>query len=90
MKYYFVYVLLSKKDNKFYTGYSANINLRFKQHNAGKVYSTKNRLPLVLIYFEGCLSQKDALHREKYLKTFYGKLFIRNRLKSYLTGWRGL
>ena len=44
------------------------------------------RRPIILIYFEACLDQADAVHREKYLKTYYGKLFLGNRLKSYLTG----
>lgn len=34
---YYTYVLLSKKDNKFYTGYTKNLNLRFKQHCEGQV-----------------------------------------------------
>jgi len=34
----------------------------------------------------GCLLQKDAVKREKYLKTYNGNMFLRNRLKSYLTG----
>jgi len=83
---YYTYVLKSLKDGKLYTGYTKNIKLRFEQHNAGMVESTMNRRPLILIYYEACLNQSDALHREKYLKTFYGKMFIRNRLKSYLTG----
>ena len=83
---HFVYVLKSGKDKKFYTGYTKNLKLRFEQHQKGLVDSTKDRRPLKLIYFEACISQKDATHREKYLKTYYGKLFIKNRLKSYLTG----
>lgn len=83
---YYIYILLSQKDNKFYTGYTKNLKLRLKQHQENKVESTKNRSKLKLIYFEGCLSQKDATHREKYLKTYLGKLFLKNRLKSYLTG----
>jgi putative endonuclease len=59
---------------------------RFEAHNSGKVPSTKKRIPFELIYFEGCKSQEDATHREKYLKTFYCKMFLKNRLKSYLTG----
>ena len=82
----YVYVLKSNKDNKFYTGYTKDLKLRFELHQKGKIYSTKNRKPMKLIYYEACLSQKDATHREKYLKTFYGKMFIKNRLKSYLTG----
>ena len=84
--FYFVYILLSEKDGKKYTGYTSNLPLRFEAHNKGKVPSTKHRRPLKLIYFEGSLSQKDAIKREKYLKTHYGKLFLGNRLKSYFTG----
>ena len=85
-QYYFVYVLQSEKDNKFYTGYSKDVELRFEQHQKGKVESTRDRRPLKLICFEACLNQQDATQREKYLKTHYGKMFIKNRLKSYLTG----
>ena len=49
------------------------------------VESTKDRLPLKLIYYEACLNQQDATHREKYLRTHFGKMFLRNRLKSYLS-----
>ena len=86
MKFYYTYVLRSIKDRKMYTGYTENLKLRFEQHCRGKVDSTKNRRPFELIYYEACRSQEDALKREKYLKTYLGKMFIRNRLKSYLTG----
>lgn len=39
-----------------------------------------------LIYYEACLTQADATKREKYFKTHYGKMFLKKRLKSYLTG----
>lgn len=83
---FYVYILRSKKDNKLYAGFTNNLKLRFEQHNKGLVKSTKNRRPLVLIYYEACLKQKDATKREKYFKTHYGKMFLKNRLKSYFTG----
>ena len=83
---YYTYVLRSKKDGKLYTGYSKNLKLRFKQHQDGNVKSTKNRRPFILIYYEACLNKDDAIRREKYLKTHYGKMFIKKRLKSYFTG----
>ncbi|MDA3779674.1 MAG: GIY-YIG nuclease family protein [Bacteroidales bacterium] len=86
MTFFYVYVLQSEKDNKFYTGYTKNIELRFELHQKGQVESTKNRRPLKLIYFEAFLNQQDATHREKYLKTAWGKRYIKNRLKNYLTG----
>ena len=86
MKFYYVYVLKSMKDYKNYVGYTEDLKLRFEQHNKGLVKSTKDRRPLILIYYKACLNQQDATHREKYLKTHHGKMFIKNRLKSYLTG----
>ncbi|HOZ16287.1 MAG TPA: GIY-YIG nuclease family protein [Candidatus Portnoybacteria bacterium] len=83
---FYTYILRSEKDNKFYTGYTNNLKLRFELHQKGKVDAIKDRRPLKLIYYEACLNQQDATHREKYLKTHHGKLFLRNRLKSYLTG----
>jgi len=43
------------------------------------VNSTKNRRPLKLIYFEACLSQADDLKREKYFKTYYGRMFLKKQ-----------
>ncbi len=83
---YYTYVLQSNQDSKLYTGFTKNLKLRFEQHNKGNVESTKDRRPFKLIYYEACLDQKDATKREKYLKTFHGKMFLKKRLKSYLTG----
>lgn len=84
--FYYTYVLLSKKDKKFYTGYTKNLKLRFEQHKKGLVESTIKRRPLKLIYYEAYLNQQDATRREKYLKSRNGKMFLRKKLKSYLTG----
>lgn len=77
---YFVYVLRSLKDGNFYTGFTENLDRRLAEHNDGVTKSTKDRKPFTLIYYEACRNRKDALHREKYLKTTYGKRYIRNRL----------
>ncbi len=84
--YYYTYILRSTVDNEFYTGYTSNLLNRLEEHNAGKVPSTKKRRPLNLIYWEGCLNQQDATRREKYLKTAWGKRYLKNRLRDYLTG----
>ena len=81
---FYTYILQSKKDKQLYTGYTDDLKERLKLHNAGKVVSTKNRLPLKLVYYEACLNQQDATHREKYLKTSCGKRYIKSRLKNYL------
>lgn len=84
--FYYVYVLLSGKDKKFYVGTTADLAERFEEHGKGRVSSTQNRRPLKLVYYEACRDKKDASHRERYLKTYHGKQFLHNRLKSYLTG----
>ncbi len=83
---YYTYILQSENDMGLYTGTTKNLELRFEQHNKGLVKSTKLRRPLRLIYYEACLDQNDAIRREKYLKSYHGKMFLGNRLKSYLTG----
>jgi putative endonuclease len=82
--YYSVYALLSEKANQFYTGYAFNLRERVALHKEGKVVSTKNRGPLRLIYFEGCINQQDAAQREKYLKSGNGKIYLKNRVSNFL------
>jgi len=87
-QFYYVYVLHSLVGGKFYTGYTDNLKGRFEAHSRGKVVSTAKRRPFILIYSEACLDRRDAMKREKYLKTYHGKMFIHQRLKSYLTGYK--
>lgn len=84
--WFYVYVLKSSKDQKFYTGTTNNLEERLRQHNYRMVRSTKNRGPLELIYYEACLNKYDAYCREKYLKSGMGKRYLRNRLNKGLTG----
>lgn len=81
---HYVYMLRSIRDGRFYTGYTTNLEKRLGEHNAGKVFSTKNRYPLELMYYEACRHKEDALRRERYLKTTYGKRYIKNRIRGYL------
>lgn len=83
---YYIYVLQSEKDHMLYVGYTHDLKKRLSEHESGQVKSTCNRAPFTLIYYEACLSRKDAMKREKYLKTAWGKRYLKNRLKGYLTG----
>jgi putative endonuclease len=84
MSFYFVYILLSEKDNKFYVGSSANVERRFIEHNQGKNISTANRRPSKLIFYEAFPTKSDALRREHYFKTTKGKVTLRQMLSDYL------
>jgi putative endonuclease len=81
---FYTYVLRSERDGQFYTGYTTDLKNRIERHNRGQSESTKMRKPFELIYFEACLDEKDAIRREKYLKTSWGKRYIKSRLKNFL------
>ena len=80
---YYVYILQSEVDRSLYIGYSENLKRRLRDHNQGKNISTKGRDPLKLVYYEAFLNKKDALNREKYLKSGYGHRSIQKLLKTY-------
>jgi len=84
-QFYYVYVLCSKKNKRWYTGFTVDLRKRFKEHNNNKVGWTKNRGPFELIYYEACKNIIDARSREKYLKSGVGKRFLKNRLKRFLS-----
>lgn len=65
---YYVYILKSLKDGKFYTGCTADVKKRLAQHNNGMVRSTKARRPLKLVYWETFATRSEAMRRERRLK----------------------
>lgn len=79
---YYVYVIKSPK--QFYTGFTHDLKRRFNEHVNNQSIATKNRGPWKLVYYEACLSNTDALRREKYLKTAWGKRYIKQRIKDSL------
>jgi putative endonuclease len=82
-KFYYIYVLESLKDGKRYIGYTNDLKKRFEEHNSGKNFSTKPRIPFKLIYYEACLEKEDAKRREKFFKQTKGRESITKRLKKY-------
>lgn len=79
---YNVYVIHSETTGSFYKGLSINIDERIKQHNKGKVKSTKSGRPWKLVYFEKVNFLKEAREREKYLKSGGGRLFLQKILNN--------
>jgi putative endonuclease len=77
---YYTYVLRSEKDGKLYIGWTKDIEHRVDEHNKGLVSATLDRRPLVLIYYEACLIEEDAIAREKMLKTGFGRAYLKRRL----------
>ncbi len=81
--FFYIYILESLKDHLRYIGYTSNLKKRIEEQKKGLSFSTSFRLPLKLIYFEGCLDEMDAKRREHYLKTTQGRRFLGLRLQEY-------
>ena len=77
---FYVYVLQSMKDGLLYTGISGDPERRLKDHNSGMTKSTKGRRPFKLIYTEECGDRRQAREREKYLKSGFGREFLKSKL----------
>lgn len=82
--FYYVYILLSQKNNSFYIGYTKDLKTRLSKHNKGENSATKPFIPYKLIYYEAFLARYDAKSREKYLKSGFGRRTINKLLKKYL------
>jgi putative endonuclease len=79
----YLYVLQSKKNGELYTGCTKDIKARLILHNAKKVDSTKKNVPFALIYYEAYINSTDAYNREKYMKTQYGRNYIKKVLSNF-------
>jgi putative endonuclease len=74
---FYVYVLHSDHTRKIYIGFTSNIEGRLIAHNhpSNKGW-TKSFMPWKLIYSEAFEMKKDAMIREKQLKSARGREFI--------------
>lgn len=84
MEYYYVYTLLSLKDKNLYTGFTANLKQRLQQHARGEVKSTTMRRPLKLIHYEYFINKEDAMAREIFLKSGFGRKQLKLSFKRTL------
>lgn len=80
---WYVYVIQSRQDNDLYVGIANDLRKRVNLHNQGKVFSTRLRAPFNIIYYEAHKNKNDAALREKFLKSGWGKNWIKRTLKNY-------
>ena len=80
---YFVYALYSKEFDKIYIGYSSDVNRRLVSHNhKNNTHWTSKFQPWIIIYTEEHDSKALALKREKQLKSYRGRQFIRELIAN--------
>lgn len=65
---HYVYILKCC-DGSYYTGYTTDVQARFKTHNSGKgAKYTRARLPLQLVFIQSFDNKKEAMSREYAIK----------------------
>ena len=82
-KMYYVYIL-RMKNGQLYTGFTSDLKRRMKEHEYGKVKSTKLRRPLKLIHYEAYILESDARRRENFLKTSEGKKLLHKQIRDII------
>ncbi len=83
---FYVYILENLIDQSWYIGYTDNLERRLSEHNQkiGGDYTGKKQGQWKVIYCEGYLDKKDALGREKFLKSGSGRRFVKKQISNYL------
>ena len=76
---YFVYFLVSEKNNDLYVGSTEDVKKRVGLHNAGKVKSTKAYRPWRLLGFERYESRSEAVKRERFFKAHQQKEILKKK-----------
>ena len=81
MKYFYVYILQSEKDpNRYYTGFTEDLDGRLKSHNSSKNTNTVKYKPWRIKTAVAFTNRQKALDFEVYLKSPSGRAFAKKRL----------
>ena len=77
---YYVYVLRSLKNGRYYTGSTDDLDRRLNEHNTGQSNYTRLTRPFERVYSESFETRSEAVRRERYLKTGKGREELKNLL----------
>ena len=73
---YFVYILYSEKCNRYYIGYSENIEARLDRHNRRMVTATKNCSPYTIKVNKAFPTEIEAKKEELRLKKLKSRKYL--------------
>jgi len=65
---FYVYILQSEKDGRFYIGQTQDLGKRLAYHNDGHSRYTRKFIPWKIKYFKLCQTRSEAMALEKKLK----------------------
>ncbi|NMD02196.1 MAG: GIY-YIG nuclease family protein [Bacteroidales bacterium] len=73
---YTLYILYSERIDRFYVGYTNDLDRRMSEHNRPKKKFTDNGIPWKVVYTETYSSKREAHARELFIKSRKSKHFI--------------
>ena len=73
---YTVYILYSQSIDRFYVGFTNDLERRICEHNRKKGKFTDAGIPWAIVRTEAFETKKEAMDREKYIKSKKSKTFI--------------
>ena len=83
---FYLYILYSSSRDKYYVGYSSDIEARIIEHNAGATNYTRSGKPWILVYQEEFDQKSDAIRREREIKLKKSRKYIEYMINSS-GGW---
>ena len=79
---YTVYILYSEKINKYYIGFSSDVQDRLRKHNNASKGFTNTGRPWIIVYTESFDTKKDAEDREAQLKRWKNRTRLEALINS--------
>jgi putative endonuclease len=82
---YYTYIIYSPSLDKYYVGYTQNLELRIERHNSSWGKFTSSGIPWKLVYSESFAKKSEAIKRENEIKKKRSRKYI-ERLISHAGG----
>jgi putative endonuclease len=79
---YTVYVIRSQVSGTLYTGQTSDFPRRFAQHQQGLAHYTRGRGPWEIMLTEEYVTLREAIQRERFLKSGRGREWLKERMKA--------
>ena len=86
LEMHIIYILNSKKHNRYYIGCTSNLERRIDEHNNGKVSSTKAFARWSVVYIEKYATKSEAYEREKIIKSYKSGNAFKDLIKNRRDG----
>ncbi len=79
---FIVYILYSSTKNKFYIGYTSDLEERIIRHNQKSKGFTGNTNDWKIVYTETFLTKTEAIAREKQIKSWKSRIKIQELISN--------